>query len=756
MKTPRRAGASPVPGVDVIPTPREVTPLPSAGRTWRRGALWTLAVAGTAGERGRFAVEFLAARLRAEFGLRLRVTPFSPERAATADVILCGDGDRRVAALLPADLAALGGPAAEQGYALRCAAGAPVTLFARAPAGLLYAAATLLQLLRREKDSLRLPGVAVRDWPEFRLRGNSWMLRAEIDGWSYARGDGLRAYERRVLRKLDLCALYKINFLYFDGFSWNLGRFPGRDAMMRRLNRAAALRGVRLSFGGYGAVGGGLENRRRYPDGAPYACIGQPGHPERTRGTCLSNRALVRMRAERLAAFVRRVRPGALYLHGIDTGTVADSAPIWAQRCPACRRRWPNDAIAAPDGMAGAYAAFYDAMASAVRRVDPDCLLNAVSPCYTGRDENDAQWAQAVRYWVTVSRCLKDRGIQFGFREQFAGDTGAGPRYAEMRRQLDREAKGHRISSLHFYGGDCFYNSHPFLATPVVSRYFRGADLVVHGNGHAYEEPQQLFSAECLWNPEGSRYFTPPPLEPYKAFYRRYLDLSSGTHRPAGVWGAGGFLDTACARLHGPQAGPLVARLHRLRTTARLGSPGIMRLERFPVWMPVYNYLHPARKSFIHAGLAWRAQGPNAKRARRLEAVYSDVARLNRRGATLARRAARLCNGPQAAADLDWMAVTLEAAGRCAELLAPFVGLFLRAHAAAATGRGRARALREVAAFRRRVDALDRAMLRALPPGPDLPDDVELQTRRRAAETLRRLLDAMGHTLTTGEWSARA
>ena len=64
--------------------------------------------------------------------------------------------------------------------------------------------------------------------------------------------------------------------------------------------------------------------------------------------------------------------------------------------------------------MAGAYAQFYDAMAAAVHRVDPNCLLTVVSPCYTNCEESDATWDKAMRYWVTVSRCLSDRDIHFG------------------------------------------------------------------------------------------------------------------------------------------------------------------------------------------------------------------------------------------------------------------------------------------------------------------------------------------------------
>jgi hypothetical protein len=681
------------------------------------------------------------------------VVPCSSEGTdCHADLILCGNGDQGAAARLPAGVGDLWGLAAEQGYVIFSDGRQPVILFARTPTGLLYAGTTLLQLMSPRGDAASLPNVTVKDWPEYRWRGGSWLLRAEIGGWSYARGDGLRAYEGRVIRKLDLCAMHKINFLHFDGYDWNADRLRGYATMMRRLNHAARLRGIRLSFTGCGAVGDGFQNRRRYPDGPTYACIGQPGNPERCNGTCLSNRALTRGRQARMEEFVRQVRPGAIYLHGIDTGRIDDSAPIWGQRCAACRNRWPNDDIVAPDGMAGAYAAFYDAMAEAIHGVDPDCLLTVVSPCYTAHEETDAEWEQGVQYWLTVSRCLKDSGIHFGLREQFAGETGALPRYAGLRDRLEREAKGHRIACLHFFAGDCFYNSHPFVATPILSRYFEGADVVVHGSGHAYQEAQQLLNAECLWNPRGSRYFSAPKLQPFAKLRRRYRRLSAAEDRPAGIWGAGGFLDDACARLYGPKAGVLVAQIHRMTGTANLRSPGVAPFDHPVVMMPVFNYLHPSRKSFRQAGIVWQRDLGDRNRAQRLAAVYRDVANLNRRAVRMGRRAPRLCDDAEVAADLGWMADTLDAARRCAEILGPFVELFLRAHDAARRGLNRHGILAEIALFNRRLDSFERAMRRALPRGRTLPDDMEVLTRRYIAQHLRQHLSKMEQTFVSGNW----
>lgn len=645
--------------------------------------------------------------------------------------------------------------AREQGYVITARAGEPVFLFAAASIGLLYAVATFLQLLVRHGNQVHLSNVFIQDQPAYRWRGNSWLLHGERFGWSYGRGDGPRAYERRILRKLDLCVLYKINFLHFDGFDWNVDKFPGYAAMMRRLNREAKLRGIRLSFGGEGAFQAGFTNRRHYPDGPEYPCIGYHNdESSRLSGTCLSNRALLQLRTARMRKFIRAVQPGAIYLHNIDTGTVADSARTWNLRCPACRRRWPNDAIIAPDGMAGAYAEFYDAMASAIHGVDPDCILTVVSPVYTSWDESDADWEQACRYWLTVSRCLRDCRIHIGLREQFINHGNARLRLPELRRRLDREANGHPISTLLFYGGETFYNGHPFLAVPILSHYFQGSELVVNGNGTAFQEPQQLLNAECLWNPRGSRYFAPLQPRSYVALNRRFLCLSNGIDRPPAIWR--GFLDHACERLYGPKAGPLVAQLYRLTGKTRLGSPSFARCERTFVWLPVYHYLHPLvySRALRHGGVVWRKDRDRQQQilSQRLAAVYRETALLNRRAAALARRAAQVCADPHAAADLLWMAEALEAARRCAGLLAGFVELFIKAHRAATSGRGRTRVLDAVHAFSRRAAAFDRVEKRKLPRNI-LLDEIELSARHKTGVRLERFLAPMRETLSTGQWS---
>jgi len=743
------------PPTRIIPTPWRLEPFPGAGRSWQSEC--RLVVAGGGGASVDFAVTFLRQRLVEQFGLRVRTVAIAGHQMVRDDdILMCGNGDARIAHCFRAQPTPMNALAREQGYVITARDGEPVMLYATASTGLLYAAATFLQLLIRHGNHVHLSNVVVQDQPAYRWRGNSWLLHGERFGWSYGRGNGARAYEQRIIRKLDLCVMHKVNFLHFEGFDWVVDKFPGYAAMMRRLNDQAKLRGIRLSFGGEGAFQAGFTNRRSYPHGEEYPCIGYHNDEQsRIAGTCLSNRALLKLRQARMATFIRKLRPGAIYLHNIDTGTVADSVLTWKLRCPACRQRWPNDDIIAPDGMAGAYAAFYDAIALTIHGVDPDCILTVVSPGYTSWDESDADWEQASRYWLTVSRCLRDRRVHIGLREQFINHGNARLRLPELRRRLDRDGNGHPISTLLFYGGETFYNGHPFLAVPVLSSYFEGSELVVSGNGTAFQEPQQLLTAECLWNPTGSRYFTPTKPRTYTALNRQFLRLSNGIDRPRTIWGPSGFLDDACHRLYGHKAGPLVARLYRLMGKARLGSPSFARCERTFVWLPAYHYHHPTiySRSLRHGGVVWRKDRDRQQEtlSRRLAAVYRETTRLNCTAAVLARRAARLCSEPHAAEDLVWIAECLDAARRCADLLAEFVELFCKAHRAATTGQSKPRVLAAVAAFSRRAAAFDRAEKRKLP-RKVLPDEIELIARHKTGARLERFLAPMRQTLSTGQW----
>ena len=426
-----KTGRIPFPLRSLIPTPRRIRFLDWVPKRCSGGRTCRILLCGRTDRQAEFAAGFLRARLGRAAEARWRVVRAGAKDICSArpsDILLCADGSAALSSLVGSNLARLEGLAAQQGYAIRSAAASPVVLYACSSAGLLHAVATLLQLVRADDGDLLLENVEVKDWPEFEYRGNNWLLGNELYGWSYDRGDGLKAYEKRIVRKLDLCVLYKINLIGFDGFGWNPERFPGYGPLMRRLASAARLRGIKLEFGGYGS-GYGLRaaydgrifrNRKGYPDGPVYACCGMPGikHTEtsRTMGTCLGNRALLKLKQKELIEFVRRVEPGMLYIHNVDAMGIKESTEVWRLRCPACRKKWPSDEVVAEDGMAGAFASFYDALAKAVNGVRNqksgydaarDCLLMMVSPAYTSLEESDREWRTECGYFTLVSRLCR-------------------------------------------------------------------------------------------------------------------------------------------------------------------------------------------------------------------------------------------------------------------------------------------------------------------------------------------------------------
>ncbi|MEM7025616.1 MAG: hypothetical protein AAF637_24000, partial [Pseudomonadota bacterium] len=140
--------------------------------------------------------------------------------------------------------------------------------------------------------------------------------------------------------------------------------------------------------------------------------------------TCLSNEALMEQRLEGIRTFVEAVEPGALYIHQQDEGL---DSQTWVKRCPDCRQRWPNDEVAAADGMAGAYAYLYNRLVETVRSVSSEayaaaeeCLILPISPGYLPHTLDDDEWQTGLQYWSTLSGLLQYRDMVFpGFREIF-------------------------------------------------------------------------------------------------------------------------------------------------------------------------------------------------------------------------------------------------------------------------------------------------------------------------------------------------
>jgi len=584
----------------------------SVERPYRTGNKYRIVLSGQPGGKTIFAAGFLRRNIRELYGLDFTIIRKRPIKHEITDIIIhqeAGSAPRSSSTdvLSREDRAVFDTSwGEEQGYVLIShKEERPILAYAQNDLGCLYAAATILQLFDKKGRSFCFPSLVIRDHPDFRFRGNNWNIWCEIGGWSYDRGDGLRKYEERIKRKLDMSLRYKINLILFDGFGWNREKFPGYSALMKRLNREARKRGIHLVYGGYGSSYGAgpkynghiFRNRVAYPDGKEYECIGNPlAGNSRYLGTCLSNAELMKLKQRELTKFVNALQPGALYIHNIDAGTMAQAESRWKLRCPACRRRWPNDAADAENGMAGAFASFYDGLTDAVNaagsrgyRPEKDCLCILVSPAYSVHYEDDRSWKRLLDYWGAVSRCMKNSGgVKFGFREQFYNHRGREKRIRQMADVLHEKGNGQEICILNWYGADGYYNDYLFVGNPLLNGIFEGAEMVLNGSGTAYQEPLQLLNAEYTWNYRKSPFSQRDMPASYGRFRRMFEGYSSAEIRTAGLFARNGFLDLACEKLYGKEAGGPMSQVYRLR--GKNGESPLLYL-----WNTFFNYV-PGRR----------------------------------------------------------------------------------------------------------------------------------------------------------------
>lgn len=476
----------------------------------------------------------------------------------------------------------------EQGYIIRVdPEGGRVVLVGGSSQGVLYAAATLLQLWDPDGVSLSVPEIHIRDYPDFRYRAAAdWLLQTEVNRWAYDWGDGRAGYQERIKRKLDFCLKYKINMVFFDGFGWSVDRIPGYSRMMRDFNQYARARGIKLIFGGYGAnyheriirpehnIGRVYLNRHSYPHGSVYSCL--PGDivssPESemymtTLGTCRANDALMDLKVDELEEFVRSVEPGALYIHHEDQGDFDPTQEAWMRRDYRCRQRWPNDDLKAQNGGAGALAYGYSRLLEAVRNVNNpdtdynasrDCTVILISPVYRLREESRQDWENVLDLWETVVSLLpRHRNLQIGFREIFQqADTGQ--RWVEAFQQRMSSSGLSSNAFVFFLGGSQGYlNNYPFTATAVLNGHFAGAETIYNFNGASHQEPLQLLNANFGWNASAPGSRDP---QSYRETNRLWHALNANLEMGEEIFGEGGFLELACRKIYGDQAGRSMQR----------------------------------------------------------------------------------------------------------------------------------------------------------------------------------------------------
>lgn len=475
------------------------------------------------------------------------------------------------------------GAQGDDGYAIEVTP-EHVRLRAGTRQGLLHARATLLQLVEPGPEGPRLPCCHVVDWPTIRYRcASDWLLNCEINRWGYDWGDGPEAFLSRIKRKLDLCFRYKINQVWFDGFGWDVDRFPGYAELMRECSRYARRRGIRLTFAGYGGGYGtsyqqselyrcGYQgqvflNRRPWPGGEVDPCRGLETSVGRQYGSCLSNEGLTQAKLAEMREFVAAVEPGFMYIHDIDSGGWESSRQSWLMRCDECRRRWPSDEVADPRGMAGALAEWFCLVAQSLQQVrsdeyDPtvDLTLIFTSPLYGACEEPDEVWDREVGYFALLSELIGPvPGVQFGLREQFLRADGQ-PRVAQLARALDRVGHGHGAHVIAFGGGDNYYSSDLGNVSGMLAGCYEGAQSVCLSNGGVHEEPVQVLNAEWLWNGGASELALRPgrPAELNTALQA----IRRGHYRPDSIFGETGLLREICQDLWGPEAGERMFRAY--------------------------------------------------------------------------------------------------------------------------------------------------------------------------------------------------
>ena len=457
--------------------------------------------------------------------------------------------------------------------------------------GVICGLATLRQLMM--KDSLYtgvLPEGKIVDAPDVRWRAASrWLIDLEGSRMAYDWGDGRKEMLRRCREKIDFAMRYKINAAFFDGFTWNWKKYPQYAADMRSLGKYAAIRNLSLEFGGHSigiggrnpefksAVGCGFQaglgdlNRKSYPNGEPYKCMGKSeDHPTRYNGTCRSNDALNMLKMKQLSEYVARIEPRMLYIHPEDIGSLDILASDWKLRCPECRKRWPSDIPETEDGAAGAQAygmtKLFEAVASVKNPKNgydgaKDCLVVFVPAAYAGGNPDDSIYKRLVKQYHNIASHLPHSpNLLLLMREQFCC-KGSTP----FRTTVMAENSSRGIAMFAINGADSYINGKLFAPGALLNGFYKGSEMIFNFAGTLYQEPQEVFNAECCWNL--------PPLKQETVEQARAFSKDGGeiirrmpeTFRiPEELTSKNGFLTQFCRSFYGPEAGCRMVRVIKL------------------------------------------------------------------------------------------------------------------------------------------------------------------------------------------------
>ena len=465
----------------------------------------------------------------------------------------------------------------EQAYVICCDKN-QIVVVGGSDQGTLYGTMTLLQLFQGDADNLAMPSVHVRDWPDFKYRlADNWTYTEgrsnQGRGWCYDWGEGMENYKKRAVAIFDRCLRYKINMICYSADFWGESSWDGDDfPAEKELNRLAADRGIKLMHGGLGigCEATGLLNRKSYPDGEKYKCL-----TTNILGNCRSNDELTRQIQKMIGDYVRKTEPRALYIHNEDSDTFASAEWLWKNRCEDCRRRWPNDAMAAADGAAGAIAHAYNAISDAIFSVknadsgydaSRDCLVMHISPTYSNVTESDVEWDKQLKYWKTVSKLLKrKKNVCFSIREQMLRRDNNKKRVLEMSEAIRPQgAEGPGLFLFSVSPASLYRMGPLFLPVPAaMSKLNEGSEVAYYMCGRIFQEPLILLNASHMWNMDSlGSVELPKTASKCNDLYWAYAD---GSKQTPGIYGKGGFLELACRRLYGTKAGKHMEKLYEMK-----------------------------------------------------------------------------------------------------------------------------------------------------------------------------------------------
>ena len=480
-----------------------------------------------------------------------------------------------------------------------------IAIQSNAAIGALYAVETLRQLYEKKGE---LPLVHIHDWPDVAERIAARLtLCAEACRNALDWGDGIDGFERRMKEQIDFLLRNKANAMDVWGFSWKTNQFSGFGKCWRSLNAYARARGIRLMFGGFGlskhdpgherilaeadrltsGLGGAVKQTY------PCSMLDPKQKPGVYCGTCRSNQALRAQKVKDLAAFVKAVEPGMLYIHHEDLNTIKETQEyFWDKRCADCRKKWPDDLVEAYHGGAGAIADTLNLYSEALESLPQspsgyvasrDCLIAAASPGYGDWTESDEDWNRIKTLWLNVARQLKHpEHFTFCLREQFRNETDGSFRVRELLDDFKREGLPCGIKNAVVGGADMYYNDAPFTAVPEMYEACAFVQSIFGFSGYLFQKPLEAFMSECMWNttPREGGCIRPLPKTSTECnnLLKHYAYPGRG-FLPTYYADKNGWLARACASLYGKAAGKWMHEYQLLRSMNGLFPLSILYYE---------------------------------------------------------------------------------------------------------------------------------------------------------------------------------